>query len=102
VRPGGVVIVNTSLITRLPRRTDFLTVPVAANELAIAAGSGKAANMVALGAYLGASGIADLELVKGIVADTFAQKPKMVGVNHEALARGYAIGVEKKTASAVH
>jgi len=39
-------------------------VAVPANEVAIECGNAKAANMVALGAYLGASGITDLELVK--------------------------------------
>jgi hypothetical protein len=36
VRPGGVIAVNTSLINRLPARTDVVTVPVAANEVAMA------------------------------------------------------------------
>ena len=55
VRPGGVIVVNTSLINRLPQRTDVTVVAVPANEVAIECGSPKAANMVALGAYLGAS-----------------------------------------------
>ena len=61
VRPGGIIVVNTSLINRLPRRTDVIVVAVPANELALECGNAKAANMVTLGAYLGASGITELE-----------------------------------------
>jgi 2-oxoglutarate ferredoxin oxidoreductase subunit gamma len=100
VRPGGIITVNTSLINRLPRRTDVTVVAVPANEVAIECGNAKAANMVALGTYLGASSVADLEPVKAIVAETFAGKPALVAVNHAALSRGYALGQEKAAAVA--
>lgn len=100
VRSGGIVVVNTSLINRLPRRTDVMVVTVPANEMAIECGSAKAANMVALGAYLGASGVAELEQIKAIVTESFAAKPALVAVNHEALSRGFALGQEKAAAVA--
>jgi 2-oxoglutarate ferredoxin oxidoreductase subunit gamma len=98
VRAGGIVVVNTSLINRAPRRTDVVVVAVPANEVAIECGSPKAANMVALGAYLGASGAVDIEQVKAIVAESFAAKPKLVEVNHAALSRGVALGQARPAA----
>jgi 2-oxoglutarate ferredoxin oxidoreductase subunit gamma len=92
VRPGGVVIVNTSLINRMPKRTDVVAVGVAANEIANESGSAKATNMVALGAFLGATGVADIEMVKGVLEETFAARPKLVGVNKTCLERGFDIG----------
>jgi 2-oxoglutarate ferredoxin oxidoreductase subunit gamma len=92
VRPGGILVLNSSLIRRMPARTEVVAVPVAANEVAMACGNAKAANMVALGAYLGASGIATPEQVGAIIAESFAAKPALVAVNQEALARGYAVG----------
>ncbi len=92
VRPDGVVVVNTSLINRLPKRTDVRVVPVAANELAIECGSAKAANMVALGAYVGASGIATPEQILAIIKESFAAKPALIAVNEAALSKGYALG----------
>lgn len=92
VRPGGVLVVNTSLINRDVQRTDLIAVPVAANQIALDAGSAKAANMVALGAYLGASGLIDPELVKAVLAETFAGRPKIVQLNHTCLMKGYEIG----------
>ncbi len=100
VRPGGVVVVNTSLINRLPHRSDVRVVAVAANEVAIECGSARAANMVALGAYLGVSGVADLTLMKAIVAESVAAKPALVAVNHEALSRGFSLGQEQAAAVA--
>ena len=52
VREGGLLIWNTSLIDMTPDRADIELLPVSANEIAEAAGSYKAANMVALGALL--------------------------------------------------
>ncbi|HEY3358074.1 MAG TPA: 2-oxoacid:acceptor oxidoreductase family protein [Polyangia bacterium] len=92
VRPGGTIIVNTSLVTRMPKRTDVTVVAVAANELAVEAGAAKAANMVALGALLGATDLADVTRVRGIIEKTFASKPKIVVANHAALARGFELG----------
>jgi len=75
-------------------------VGVPANEIAIECGSAKATNMVALGAYLGASGVAELDQVKTIITESFAAKPTLVAVNHEALSRGFALGQEKTAAVA--
>ena len=93
VRPDGVVVVNTALINRLPHRTDLIVVPVACNEVAQEAGTAKAANMVALGAFLGASRLVDPELVKGALEETFAARPKLVPINLVALTKGYEIGM---------
>jgi 2-oxoglutarate ferredoxin oxidoreductase subunit gamma len=100
VRPGGVIVVNSSLINRLPQRRDVTVVAVPANEIAIECGSAKAANMVALGAYLGASGVADQEQVKVIIAESFAAKPALVALNHAALSRGFSLGQAQGAAAA--
>jgi 2-oxoglutarate ferredoxin oxidoreductase subunit gamma len=92
VRPGGILVVNTSLINRAARRTDLTVVPVAANKIAVDAGSAKAANMVALGAYLGASSLVDPEIVKGVLAETFAGRQKLIALNHVCLDQGFEIG----------
>lgn len=92
VRPGGVLVVNTSLINRAVTRQDLIVVPVAANQIALDAGGAKATNMVALGAFLGATGLVDLALVKGIVAEQFGKRPNIVQLNHACLAKGFEIG----------
>ena len=44
--------------------------------------------MVALGAFLGASGLVDTEIVKGVLAETFASRQKLVALNHACLRQG--------------
>jgi len=44
------------------------------------------------GALLGATGLATMDQVKGLIEKTFAKKPKVVASNEAALARGYAAG----------
>ncbi len=92
IRPGGIMVMSTSLINRPAARRDITVVPVPANQIAIEAGSVKAANMVALGAYIGASAIVDLSLVKNMLAETFAGRQKIVALNHACLDKGFEIG----------
>ncbi len=93
VRPGGIMVMNTSLINRPAVRTDLTVVPVPCNQIAVEAGAAKAANMVALGAYIGASGLVDLELVKKTLAETLASRPKLIPINYACLDKGFEIGV---------
>ncbi len=91
VRKDGVIVINTSLINRKVKRNDVKVVEVPANEIAIECGSAKAGNMVALGAFIGATGLSDLEMVKEILSKSLASKPQLIEVNHKALTRGYEL-----------
>ncbi len=92
VKPGGLLLVNTSLINREAQRTDVRVVKVPANEIANRLGNPRAANMVALGAYLGATRAVSLAAVEGLVRETFAGKAKVIDSNLAALQEGYALG----------
>ena len=92
VRPGGLLLINSSLINRDPSRADVTVVKVAANEIANSLGNPRAANMVALGAYLGASGAVSVEEVEAVVRETFSAKPQLVDSNLLALHRGFEVG----------
>ena len=89
VRPGGAVIINTSLINIELERDDVTKIKIPANDIAIELGSGKAANMVVLGAYVGATGAVSLDSVKSFVRKKFAKKPQFVDMNLQALQEGY-------------
>jgi 2-oxoglutarate ferredoxin oxidoreductase subunit gamma len=91
-RPGGFVIVNTSLISVRPERADLIAVEVPANQIAIAAGTGKAANMVMLGAYVGAAGTVPFEALLARARHEFAKKPKLVPANVSCLEQGFGLG----------
>jgi 2-oxoglutarate ferredoxin oxidoreductase subunit gamma len=92
IRPGGVLLINSSLINRGAERDDLTVVQVPANEIAAELGNPRGANMVALGAYLGATDAVSLDEVIEVVRDTFAAKPAVIDVNIEALRKGYELG----------
>ena len=71
VRPGGVIIVNRSLVSRDAGRDDCRVVYLDAREIAIDVGSPRAANFVMLGAYLGASGVLPSATVEQALAGEF-------------------------------
>jgi 2-oxoglutarate ferredoxin oxidoreductase subunit gamma len=92
IRPGGLLIINTSLINRAAARSDLTVIEVPANEIANELGNRRGANMVALGAYLGATDAVSLDGVVEVVRETFAAKPGVIDVNITALRRGHEIG----------
>ncbi len=91
-KPGGFAVVNSSLINIRPNRNDITVIEVPANEIAIEAGSGRAANMVMLGAYVGATGIASLEALLEQVKVEFESRPKLIPVNLKCVEQGFKIG----------
>ena len=92
VRSGGLLIINTSLINRGSTRDDLTVVNVPANEIANELGNRRGANMVALGAYLGATEAVSVDGIIEVILETFAAKPGVIDVNITALQRGHEIG----------
>lgn len=97
VRSGGFLLINTSLIDRRSDRDDIRIIEVPANTIAQELGNPRGANMVALGAYVGATGAVSLEQIEAVVRQTFAAKPSVIDVNLEALHKGYDLGREHAT-----
>jgi len=96
VRPGGLLLINSSLIDRGAERDDLTVIEVPANEMATELGNPRGANMVALGAYLGATDAVSLEEIEKVIRETFAAKPAVIEVNIEALHKGYELGAVAK------
>jgi 2-oxoglutarate ferredoxin oxidoreductase subunit gamma len=94
VRPGGLVVINTSLVNATLDRDDVRQVRVPANTVAQECGTPKAANMVMLGAWLGASRALAMEAVKEMIVKKFGHKEGWVQLNHAALDRGWALAEE--------
>jgi len=92
VKPGGVLLINSSLINRDTTREDIRVIKVPANEIAKELNNPRGSNMVALGAYIGATGSVDIAEMEEVVRETFASKPKVIDSNVEALRRGYELG----------
>ncbi len=92
VAPGGIIVVNRSLIDRQVERTDVQTTYVDINDIARdQVGNARTINMVALGAYVKASGAMPLQTVKNTMAASMraSGKDKFIDVNEQALQAGY-------------
>lgn len=91
VKPGGVIFINSSLIPTRSDRDDIIELIVPANDIAIKAGSVRAANIVALSAFAAKAKIVDLELLKNCVKNEFSAKPKIIPLNMKAFDEGVTI-----------
>ncbi|MFH0900150.1 MAG: 2-oxoacid:acceptor oxidoreductase family protein [Pseudomonadota bacterium] len=92
VRADGLLIINTSLIDIGTDRTDIRVINVPANQIALDAGTGKAANMAVLGAYVGGTGAVELETIRHQIRKHFSKKPQLVDLNLGVLERGHQLG----------
>lgn len=93
VKPGGVVLINQSLIDISSGREDVDELVVPVNEIAIAVGSIRCANIVALAAFAARSKMVDFDCLKDCVREEFESKGKrkLVDLNMEALSRGHQV-----------
>lgn len=89
VKPGGLLVVNSTLIQTRSQRTDIDVLYVPANDLALEMGNVKMANVVLLGALLGVKEIVPVEAIERTL-DTHlpAERRKIVAPNKRALHRG--------------
>ncbi len=88
VKPGGIVFINSSLIPVRSQRDDVTQLVIPVNDIAIAAGSVRAANIVALAAFAAKSKLVDLELLKKCIKEEFAAKAKIIPMNMTAFDAG--------------
>jgi 2-oxoglutarate ferredoxin oxidoreductase subunit gamma len=91
VAKEGTILVNSSLIARPTERNDVRVLNVPANDIAVSLGNPQAANMVALGAVIKATGIIPLELIKSVMAKMLSHKnsAEIIALNEQALDAGY-------------
>lgn len=74
VRPGGLLLLNSSLVKRESTRSDVTIVKVPVTDLAIENGNVRAANIIMLGAWLKLTDYVQIETALDVVAETFATK----------------------------
>jgi 2-oxoglutarate ferredoxin oxidoreductase subunit gamma len=90
VRPGGFLLVNTSLIDeKQVNRSDIDTLLLPTNDIALELGNGKMANMVALGGYVERTQVISLESIKGTLPKVIAERyHKTIPLNVKAIETG--------------
>jgi len=101
LRPGGLLVLESTGLKDRGKRTDVRVLTLAAMEIAISLGDPLFANLVMLGAYIGASRVFSPELVEKEIESRFAvaetgiraaEKQAILGQNLAAFRRGLEIG----------
>ncbi len=91
VKPGGLLVVNSTLVRRSATRDDITVVSVPANDLASELGNVKMANVVLLGAMLAHEPIVSLEAVDKVLDEHLeGTKRRFIEPNKRALRQGAA------------
>jgi 2-oxoglutarate ferredoxin oxidoreductase subunit gamma len=98
VRPGGICIVNSSLVDHsLLNRTDIELIPVPMNEIAMELGDSRMVNMVALGAYVAATGAVEIaSLGHGLKEALPERNHRFIPANLKAIEEGARAARGKK------
>lgn len=88
---GGIILLNSSIVDRMPTRTDVKAYKVPCLEIAAEIGNPKVANMAMLGAYLEATKALKFETVHEMLKHIFhGPKEKLIAINIKALEAGAA------------
>lgn len=104
VQPGGVIVVNRSLVSKDPHREDCTVVRVDARELAQQAGAPRAANFVMLGAYAAATGVVPAAAIERAIEEEFeGDKAKFVSTSVAAFRAGLAsVATQRQSPAGSH
>ncbi|HBG13754.1 MAG TPA: 2-oxoacid:ferredoxin oxidoreductase subunit gamma [Synergistaceae bacterium] len=99
VKPGGLLIYNSDLVTYPEPRKDVTVFPIPAYSVALSLGSDKVSNIVVLGVIVEATDLIGLEACIETIKDKLGKrKPQFLPMNLEAFEKGRDIarGLLKK------
>lgn len=92
VRPGGLLIINSSLVTRVSERTDIEIIEATATDMANDLGNVRVANMILLGAFLERTRIVSNDSVIDSLKKVLSvDKHHLIDMNRLALRKGASL-----------
>lgn len=90
IKPGGLLVINSSLVDRSPDRTDMDVLEIPANEIAEEIGNRRLVNLVLIGALLQRLPIFTVETVRASLDKHIPDRHRdMLQLNLTALKRGF-------------
>ena len=88
VKPGGILIVNQSMVSSKVNREDIRTIYVPLNELVAELGDDSASNLLILGAFLAACPVVSQDSIIAVMNKMLTGKQKRLEINKKALHKG--------------
>ncbi len=95
IKPGGLLIYDTTLIDVEPKRKDIEILPISATKMADELGNTRVANMLVIGAYVGYTGILGKETVYESLKSAVKHK-RFMDINKRAVDAGYEFGLKHR------
>jgi len=95
IKPGGLLIYDSSLIDIEPKRKDIEILPISATKMADELGNTRVANMLVIGAYVGYTGILGKETVYESLKSAVKHK-RFMDINKRAVDTGYEFGLQHR------
>lgn len=97
IKEGGILVVNSSRITKPIEREDVKVIAVPVDDIALDVGNIKVANIVIIGALIGATDIVSKDIFVASLEEKFKEKkPEILEMNMKALEKGIAFGEKIK------
>jgi 2-oxoglutarate ferredoxin oxidoreductase subunit gamma len=95
VKPGGTLLINSSLIDPGYKREEVRCIDIPANEIAMEMGNSRIANMILLGVYIGLSGAVSIDSVIESLKKVLPEhRHKLIPLNRQALEKGAELAKE--------
>jgi 2-oxoglutarate ferredoxin oxidoreductase subunit gamma len=91
IKANGTLVINSSMVDRLPEREDLNVLQMPVNQIAAEIGNSKGANMIILGAYLEKTGLIEVEEALDYFGVVFKGKNEKVIEENKA---AFMAGVE--------
>ena len=90
MNPGGLVLMNSSLVVNKPTRGDIKLVEIDATNIAVAVGSIRVANMAMLAGLIKHSDLASIDDIKTVLEERFkgARSAQLIPLNITAIEEG--------------
>ncbi len=89
VKPGGRILINSSLVERKINRQDINAYYIPVNEMAVDLGNGRVANMIMIGAYLEITNLFEKEIILKLLKKSFGDaKAHLIEINDTAIEAG--------------
>ncbi len=93
IKEGGIIVVNSSRVTSEINRDDAKVIAVPVDDIALEVGNIKVANIVIIGALIGATDIVSKDIFVASLEEKFkSKKPEILEMNMKALEKGIAFG----------
>lgn len=92
LQPGGLLLINSSLVSKKATRQDIKVIEIAANEEAEKIGSNKVANIVILGAYIALTKVVTIDsIIESLKKVLPERRHHLIPLNRQALELGAEI-----------